>query len=135
MRIVLSGFGFLDTGSPSTATPRAALASARSRQGGFRFLRRLDDGSQERWQIVGLAAGDQVAVADHFGILILGAGIDDVVLDGEETGYFLALERLRRAEKCGTVADGSDHLALLGHLAGQLDDRFVTAEEIGREAA
>src|SRR5262245_41843708 len=78
--------------------------------GGHRgqLLDRLHDRRQERGQVVGLAAGDQVAVAHHLGVEVLGAGVDDVVLDGEKARRLLALERLRRAEDPRAVADGAD---------------------------
>src|SRR5919109_2130163 len=82
-------------------------------QGGLRFLDRLDDGVQERRQVIGLTAGDEVAVADHLGVDVAAAGVDDVVLDREEARRPPALERLRGAKHPRTMADGGDHLALL----------------------
>jgi len=42
--------------------------------------------------IVRLAARDEVAVANDLGIRVLGACIDDVVLDREEAGRALPLQ-------------------------------------------
>src|SRR5258707_9774061 len=61
--------------------------------------------------------------------------VDDVVFDGEEAGGLLALERLRRAEDPGAVADGRDDLALLGHFGDEPENALGAAEEVGREAA
>jgi len=67
----------------------------------FHFLQRLKDGLHERRQVVGFPAGNQVAVADHFRIHVLAAGVDHVILDREEASRLSAFERLGRAQYQG----------------------------------
>ena len=117
----------------ANAKPQAAHLRRGQRR--FGFSHRLDDRLHERRQIIGLATGDEVAVAHHFGIDVAGTGVDHVVLDGEEARRLPALERLRRAEHPRSMTDGGHDLALLGHRADQAQDRFGAAQEIGSEAA
>src|SRR5262249_33513814 len=114
---------------------RFGLVSASADLGGLRLADHLDDRLKERRQVVGLAAGDGVAVADDLGIDIVGAGVHHVVLDGEEARRLLTLEGLRRAEDPRAVTDGGDHLALLRHRADEAQDALVAAQEVRREAA
>jgi hypothetical protein len=46
----------------------------------------LNDFPAESSQIRGLPGGDEVAVVDYLGILILGASIDNIVLKGRKAG-------------------------------------------------
>src|SRR5262249_40662624 len=71
------------------------------RRGRLGFLDRLEDGLHEGGQVVGLSAGNEVAVAHDLGIEVFGAGVTDVVLDGEETGGLAPLERLGGAQHPG----------------------------------
>ena len=99
------------------------------------FLEGRDDALHEGGQIVGGAAGDDVAVADAGSVLPDAAGVFDVVANGEEAGHFPTLEAFRRAEHPGTVADGREDLALLAGLGDQVDHRRMSAHVVGRIAA
>src|SRR6266511_3838121 len=98
--------------------------SALACQGRRRFLDRLEDRLHECRQVVRLAAGDQVAVAYHLGIDVAGAGVHDVVLDGEEAGRLDALVGLRRVAELagiGLAGLGADECDLAAGLTQAVD--------------
>src|SRR3954447_15782307 len=94
-----SAGGVLLVSRPSTGT----------RQGWPSLAHSLDHRLHKSGQVVRLATGDQVAISDHLGIDVGGAGVAKVVLDGKETSGPLALERLGRAQHPGAVTDRRHH--------------------------
>src|SRR5437588_7146527 len=118
--------------TPPTNSRRRLSCSRCQRRLGFPDS--LNDGLQERRQIIGLAAGDQVTVADDLGVHVLAARVDDVVFDGEEAGRLSTFERLRGAKHPGAMTDRGDDLTLFCHGADQADHRLAAAHVVGSVA-
>ena len=95
----------------------------------------LDDGPAEIGEIVGLAAGDEVAVDDDRSILPDGAGIDEVVFDAGRARDADAAVNAGRDRNPAAVADRGDEFFGFGELAHETFYFFVAAKFIGHEAA
>ena len=92
---------------------------------GFSVLKGSDDGLTEGGQITGDARGDEVAIPHYLLVQIGRTSVDDVVLDGADTGDLAALQDASRDQHPPGVTDGGHQLALLVSLPNQVEDRLV----------
>src|SRR5690349_18831785 len=86
--------------SVTTATPREGPGSAQ----------RVEQGLGDGRDVVGVAAGDEVAVDDDLLVDPLAAAVADVGLQARPAGEALALDPVGLDEGPGCVADGGDGL-------------------------
>ncbi len=98
-------------------------------------LERFDDGPAEGREIVGLSRCDEVLVDDDLLVDIVGPGILQIVLDGEEAGRPSPFEDPRGDENPTAMTDPGDHGASLEDLSNQPVHGVMAAQDIGGEAA
>src|SRR5215203_5351284 len=70
------------------------------------------DLTRECWKIVGRTRGDQILVPRDFLIDIIGACVDEIVLDGAETRYRAAAHDVRGGQHPASVANCGHDLSL-----------------------
>ena len=87
----------------------------------------LDDRQAELGQIIGSAAGDEVAVSHHWQILVLGSRVDQVIADSDKARGSLPGHDARGDQNPGSVADRRQHLAVLMTLSHKVESLLVTA--------
>jgi hypothetical protein len=102
---------------------------------GWGFGQCVDQGLREGGDVFGFAAGDEVAVLDHFSVDPVGAGVFEVSVDGGPRGESLALDDAGFNETPGTMADGCYRFAGFYELFDEGYGVFVGAELVGVDLA
>src|SRR4029079_12400978 len=96
-----------------------------------RILDEVDERIGEGLDVVGLAAGDDVAVGDRGLIDHVRAGVPEVGADRRPAGRGPTAEQVRLDQQPRTVANRRDWLALTIERADQLDDLRVYPQLVG----
>src|SRR2546428_1488628 len=91
----------------------------------------FDHGPAECRQVFRFARGHQVAVDHDFRVFPAGAGVHDIVLDGEEAGSPADFEDASRTQDPGGMADGGDELVLGVELPDKVKSPGVAANVVG----
>ena len=98
----------------------------------------LSGGGQHRFQrlveggdVVGLAAGDELAVDHDFFVAPPGAGVAQVGLQAGPAGQVLAFDQVGVDQRPRAVADGGDGLVLAAEFADEGDGFGVQAQLVG----
>jgi len=111
--------------------PAGVLGTTSAASRRQRFHHRLAEGRN----VIGLAAGDQVAVHHHFRVAPARAGIGQVLLQRRPRGDLVSLRQPAVDQQPGAVADRRHRLAGTGHAADEIQYCFVGAQGVWTDHA